>query len=117
MTMTLSPSAKAFDFYVEPNDFSTFTVTTTAQNGSTASQSVDGNAGASGFYLYGTNGDTVSSITVTCSNSGGFAVGEFGINAVSSVPEPSGIALFGLSVVCLAVGYVVRKRTLALTAA
>jgi hypothetical protein len=36
--------------------------------------------------------------------------------SVSAVPEPSGIALLGLSIVCLAVGYAARKRKLALAA-
>ncbi len=37
-----------------------------------------------------------------------------GMFLISSVPEPSGIALLGLGVVCLAAGYVVRRRKLVL---
>ena len=49
--------------------------------------------------------------------SGPFSNSEWVIAQAQALPEPSGIALLGLGVVCLAIGYIVRKRTLAPTAA
>jgi len=56
-------------------------VQATAQNGTTSGQvDVQGDSGAQYFGFYGTGGDTVQSITISTSDSTGFAVGEFGIN-------------------------------------
>ena len=40
---------------------------------------MDGSGGAKYFGFYGTGGATIDSITVTTSDTLGFAVGEFGI--------------------------------------
>jgi hypothetical protein len=62
---------------------------------------------------------TSSSTTLTLAffNLGFFALDDVSVNAVSAVPEPSGIALLGLGVICLAAGYVVRRKTLLQAAA
>jgi len=65
-----------------------------------------GNGGPSNYQF-----DEAVNGGVTISHTGGtFILYSF----VSTVPEPSGIALLGLGVVCLTVGYVVRRRTLAI---
>jgi hypothetical protein len=81
VTISLPAGTNAFYFYAEPVNFSDFTITATAQNGTTSNPvTVNGNAGAKYFGFYGTGGVTLASITVTATDTDGFAVGEFGIN-------------------------------------
>lgn len=92
VTLTVPGSTGAFDFYAEPNVFSTYTVTATATDGTTLTQSVAGDAGAAAWGFYSSpGGPTIASITVSVDPAaGGFAVGEFGIAAQTiAVPEPS----------------------------
>jgi Ca2+-binding RTX toxin-like protein len=81
VVMTLPESTKAFYFYAEPNDFSTFTVRATANDGSeSGSVAVRGRAGAKYFGFYTTGSSSVRAVTVTVDpDAQGFAVGEFGI--------------------------------------
>jgi hypothetical protein len=86
ITITLPAGTKAFYFYAEPNNFALFSVEATAQDGTTSGPiSVDGNAGAKYFGFYATGETTLESITVTTSDTTGFAVGEFGINPAAPV--------------------------------
>jgi hypothetical protein len=81
ITITLPAGTNAFYLYAEPNVQSPFTITATAQNGTTSDPvTVNGAGGAQYFGFYGTGGVKVASITVTSSDTSGFAVGEFGIN-------------------------------------
>jgi hypothetical protein len=83
-TMTLPIGTPAFYFYAEPNDLAMLTITATSDDGTTSGPiSVTGNGGAQCFGFYGVGGATISSITVTTSDSLGFAVGEFGIAPAS----------------------------------
>jgi hypothetical protein len=83
-TVTLPPGTDAFYLYAEPDAYSTFTVTATAQDGTSSGPvSVAGNSGATYFGFYGTGGATVSTITVTTGDD--FAIGEFGIAGTSEV--------------------------------
>jgi hypothetical protein len=84
VTVTLPSGTDAFYFYAEPNLQTTFTMTATAQDGTTSGPiTVDGTGGARYFGFYGTRGATIASITVTADpNAQGFAVGEFGIHEV-----------------------------------
>jgi len=41
---------------------------------------VQGDSGAQYFGFYGTGDATIASITITCNDTSGFAVGEFGIS-------------------------------------
>jgi hypothetical protein len=82
-TITLPAGTKAFYFYAEPQQFATFSVAATAQDGTTSGPiTVQGNSGAQYFGFYGTGSATLSSITVTTADPTGFAVGEFGINGL-----------------------------------
>jgi hypothetical protein len=78
-TISLPPSTRAFYFYVEPNS-GTQTFTATAQDGTSSGPvSIAGSAGAKYFGFYAQGGAVLSSITISTSYTGGFAVGEFGI--------------------------------------
>jgi len=91
LTITLPSGTGAFYLYSEPDFFGTFDITATAQDGtSSGAVPVSSDSGASFFGFYGTNGDTLSSITVSADPSaGGFAIGEFGIgnSAAPSGPQ------------------------------
>jgi PEP-CTERM motif-containing protein len=91
LTITLPSAISAFDFYAEPNLFDTFEIVATAQNGvsTTLSQLVNGDSGAKYFGFYATDGDLISSITITdpSGNADGFAVGQ--LRLATSVPEPA----------------------------
>jgi hypothetical protein len=82
----------AFYFYAEPNDFGTFDVTATAQDGTTSGPiPVTGDSGATYFGFFATAPDLIASITVTADPGAlGFAVGEFGI-AANQPPDCSGV--------------------------
>ena len=82
-TLVLPANTKAFYFYVEPNDFGAHTFTATTSNGGESGAiSVIGASGATGFAFYGTQGESITSITISSDEgAGGFAIGEFGINA------------------------------------
>jgi hypothetical protein len=87
--ITLPAHVVAFDFYTEPWTYDNFTVTATAQDGTTLSQTVNGNGGATGFGFFESGPGSITAITIT-STDVGFAVGEFGMAQASgggSVPE------------------------------
>jgi hypothetical protein len=92
LTITLPVGTSAFYFYVEPEVFSTFTVTAIANGFAGTSTSVNGLGGAQYFGVYGTGGSTISSIVVSApADANGFAVGEFGI----ATQEPGTLLLLG----------------------
>jgi len=88
VTISLPSGTQAFDFYAEPNPYDDFTITATAQDGTTSGPvTVNGYGGASNFGFYGVGGATLASITVTAdSEAGGFAIGEFGISPATEIP-------------------------------
>jgi hypothetical protein len=86
VTITLPSGTNAFYFYAEPNTFAVFDVQATAQDTTTSGPiQVQGNSGAKYFGFYGTGGVTLATITVTTSDTSGFAVGEFGIQVAPPV--------------------------------
>jgi subtilase family serine protease len=79
VTITLPADTKAFYLYAEPDEFETFDMEATAQNGTTSGPlQVYGDSGAAyyGFYVNGSSAD-IKKITISCNDD--FAVGEFGI--------------------------------------
>jgi hypothetical protein len=81
LTMTLPSSTKAFYFYAEPEQFMTFSITATSDDGTTSGAvPVGGQGGAEYFGFYATGSATISTITVTGADPDGFAVGEFGVS-------------------------------------
>jgi hypothetical protein len=90
ITLTLPPSAKAFYFYAEPDQFMTFSMTATSDNGTTSGPiAVTGFAGAEYFGFYSTGPATIRTITVSGGDPEGFAIGEFGVSACSYNTPPS----------------------------
>lgn len=112
-TITLPFGIGAFDLYVEPNTFNLFEIAVRAVNGTTTtlSQLVDGLGGAQYFGFYSTDGDSISSITVSDrsgGNAGGFAMAQMRL-AAKSVPEPA--STLGLLAFCaIAAGSVPMRR-------
>ncbi|MCC6816318.1 MAG: T9SS type A sorting domain-containing protein [Saprospiraceae bacterium] len=82
-TITLPPNTRAFYLYIEPNNFGIYSITATANDGTTSGAiPVSGFAGASyyGFYTDNIN-CMLTTITINISGgSAGYAIGEFGIN-------------------------------------
>jgi hypothetical protein len=76
-TVSMPAGVTAFYLYAEPNPFSVYTMTATANDGTSCSADVDGAYGAAYFGFYGTAGTTLGSVTVTSAVD--FAIGEFGI--------------------------------------
>lgn len=88
-TITLPAGTGAFYFYAEPDQYGTFSIQATAQDG-TASPIIpvlsDPNVGgASYFGFYNTNGVPLTSITVTnLSGGSSVAIGEFAISCTGN---------------------------------
>jgi hypothetical protein len=82
VTLALPPHAQAFYFYAEPNSWSTFTFYAITDTGLVAGPIfITGASGANGFGFYADPGAAIASIIVqTDTSSGGFAIGEFGLN-------------------------------------
>lgn len=81
LTIGLPANTVAFYTYIEPNDFGTFDITATAQDGtSSGATAVTGQSGAKYFGFSGDPANPIVSISITAdSGAEGFAVGEFGI--------------------------------------
>jgi hypothetical protein len=81
ITLTLPAGTSAFYFYAEPDEFETFSISATSDDGTTSGAvPVAGDAGAEYFGFYATGTATLTSITVSGTDPDGFAVGEFGIS-------------------------------------
>jgi len=91
LDMTLPANTSAFVFYTEPNPFAAYTITATANDGTTVSQDVEGSAGAAGYGFY-TDGAALTKISV--SSAVDFAVGEFWV--AKGIPAPASLGLLGL---------------------
>jgi hypothetical protein len=84
-TVTLPAGTEAFYLYAEPDEFETFKVTATAQDGTSSGPvNVQGESGATYFGFYGTGAATISTITITTAGND-FAIGEFGIAGTNEV--------------------------------
>lgn len=117
LTMTLPSSTKAFYFYVQPVALGIVTITIDYPGIPSRSLSATGNAGAVYVGLHSDAGEDLTSIKITSDEFNGalgFAVGEFGIfNSGSGggvVPEPTSMAIFGLSGLAFLAKRVTSKR-------
>jgi len=102
LTLSLT-DAQAVYFYMEPNQFSDFTMTAKDSSGASVTTTINGFHGSSGVGFYQTDPLlSLSSISVICSDPTGFAVGEFGVNQGGkisgsigeSVPDSGSTAAF-----------------------
>ena len=90
-------------------------MTATDSSGASVTTLINGYLGSSGVGFYSDSGDTLTSITVTCSDTTGFAIGEFGIDTgrisggVGTVPEPATIIIWSL-LGGLGLVFALRKR-------
>ncbi|MBE9170152.1 PEP-CTERM sorting domain-containing protein [Pleurocapsales cyanobacterium LEGE 06147] len=101
ITINLPSNIAAFDFYVQPNEFSLYEITVTAASttGATTSllQEVLGDGGAKYFGFYTTGQDLISNITVTAnSKAAGFGIGELYLASAASKPVPEPASVLGL---------------------
>src|SRR5690606_31822541 len=93
-TLTLPPNTKAFYFYTQGNYYGSNIVTVETNSGATSgpiavtTNSPGGADGATGFAFYSTAGESITTITINIS--GGFALGEFGINGESTTCASEG---------------------------
>ncbi len=90
LSLALPAGTGAFYFYVEGNPFDVRSFTATADDGTTLTFDVNGNAGARGYGFW-TTGGSLTSISV--SSDVDFAIGEFG---AARIPAPGAAALLGL---------------------
>lgn len=91
--ITLPPKTKAFYLYVEPNQFATYDITVTAEDGSFIQTQVAGEGGAYGFGAFDLEGGLITSLAISGPGTGGLGVGEFGI---ASIPLPTTLLLLSL---------------------
>jgi hypothetical protein len=111
VSLALPPGAAAFYLYAQPNIQQSFEIAAQAQDGTTVSQIVDGDGGASYYGFFATGGDLISSITVSSSQE--FAIGEFGIaTATDVVPDGATptIALLALGMMTLGRAFKMNRR-------
>jgi hypothetical protein len=94
LTLTLPSFTKAFYFYTESNAMSNHRFTVSSGD-VVLKENINGEAGAEIFAFYGTGSAFVSTITISCDDTLGFAIGEFGIARAMPVPEPGTYALVG----------------------
>ncbi len=96
ITLTMPANCAAFYGYAEPDAFSTYAVSATANDGTTSGNiPVAGQYGAHGFAFYADAGGVITSVTFLCPSDGGtfpsgLAIGEFGI-AAGAGPGDTGI--------------------------
>jgi hypothetical protein len=99
VTLTMPAPTDGLVFFAEPKPFSKQTFTVVAQDGTTLVQAIHGSSGAAGFGFYGTGGDRIETLRVSCPTD--FAIGEF----YGALPEPTALGLLGA-----AAGLLARRR-------
>ena len=87
VVLTLPAGSKAFYFYAQPNYYGSYAMTVTTDTGtssgpiSVSTGYFDPGQGANGFAFHADAGETITTVTISSPSTGGFAFGEFGINA------------------------------------
>jgi hypothetical protein len=121
LTLLFPAHTKAFYFYLQPVDISTVSFELSLPGlPPLPPLSVNGNAGATFIGLHTDAGEDLVGFKVTAEDTAsgafGFAVGEFGIfnsgggGGGSVVPEPTSMAIFGLSGLAFLAKRVTSKR-------
>jgi hypothetical protein len=110
VTLTLPTGTKAFYFYATPAEvtgaFNMTLNTVDAPDGGSKTQLVNVSVGAHFFGVYTSGSSNLTSLIISRpTGSSGFAFGEFGIFndgiAGGEVPEPTSMAIFGISGIAL----------------
>ena len=88
ITLSMPPATAAFYFYAQPSEAGSFTVNATNSDGTSSGDvAVSGTGGAQYFGFFANTITPLTSITVTTSDPGGFALGEFGVAQQQLGPE------------------------------
>ena len=106
-SLALPPDTAAFYLFAQPNVQQAFEITAESQDGTTVTQTVDGNGGASYYGFYATAGDLITSITI--SSDLDFAIGEFGIASTQQAVPDSTPWAFSIATLAL-VGFARFQR-------
>jgi hypothetical protein len=112
LTLSLAGNVSAVYFYMEPNQFQDYLMKAMDSSGAFVQTVINGYHGSSGVGFYSTTpGSYLSSLSVTSTDTSGFAIGEFGVDhgtiggcigAACRVPEYGsaiqyiGMGLFGI---------------------
>jgi Fibronectin type III domain len=86
-TINLPPGTRCFYFYIEPDHQDQFyPITVTPSGGTSETRFVSGAVGARGFGYHTSGADIASIAIVVDPLASGFAIGEFGVGSVVTVP-------------------------------
>ncbi len=114
VTLDLPADTGAFLFYVQPGPFGVFNISAVLDDGTSLTQSVDGDGGATGFGFWASLGGSLLSITIssdTLSNEFDYALGEFNIaRSIPYVPESGTYAVGMLALGALLIPVARRFR-------
>jgi len=106
VSASITPTVGGLGMFIEPNTFSMFDVTLLLNTGATITQTVDGSFGAA---FFGYTGSDVTRVTISSTDTSGFAYGDFFTTPVQA-PEPASIMLLGTGLLALG-GRFRRKKT------
>jgi PEP-CTERM motif-containing protein len=106
VSASITPTVGGLGMFIEPNQFAVFDVTLLLSTGATITQAVNGSGGAA---FFGYTGSDVTRVTISSTDTSGFAYGDFFTTPVQA-PEPASIMLLGTGLLALG-GRFRRKKT------
>jgi hypothetical protein len=113
LTLTFNQPLHTFGVEAEGELFDVRTFTATFFNGATPvgsfSRDINGDANARLLAAIATDGDVFTSVAISTDIDFALAQFRYGLTAPAAVPEPGGLTLLGLGVLCLG-GYGWRRR-------
>lgn len=109
LTLSLLGTVHAFYFYAEPTQWDNFTITAVADDGTTLSQVVNGQGGATGYGFYTDGLQSIASIQISTTDTDGFAIAEFATGRAST-GLPEGGSTLTLAAIALVSMFAGRAR-------